>query len=74
MNREAIHNEEPPSFKNIGWCPITGGVLFMILVLSYIGLMLMLCSRSIYGHLNENFFQVDWRAGGSCILCGDFLL
>lgn len=29
----------------------------MILVLSYIGLMLMLCSRPMYGHLNENFFS-----------------
>ena len=28
----------------------------MILVLSYIGLMLMLGSRLMYGHLNENFF------------------
>jgi hypothetical protein len=34
----------------------TGCVLFMILVLSYIGLMLMLCSRPLYGHLNENIF------------------
>ena len=28
----------------------------MILVLSYMGLMLMLGSRLMYGHLNENFF------------------
>ena len=43
----------------------------MILVFSYIGLMLMLGSRQMYGHLTEIFFQVDWRAGGSCILCDD---
>jgi ABC-2 type transport system permease protein len=33
----------------------TGGVLFMILALSYIGLMLMLGARPLYVHLNEKF-------------------
>lgn len=32
-----------------------GGVLFMILALSYIGLMLMLVARPLYVHLNEKF-------------------
>ncbi|MZH42049.1 MAG: hypothetical protein F3740_09650 [Nitrospinae bacterium] len=31
----------------------TGGVLFMILVLSYIGLMVILGARPLYVHLNE---------------------
>ena len=31
----------------------TGGLLFMILVLSYIGLMVMLGARPLYLHLNE---------------------
>ena len=33
----------------------TGVVLFMILALSYIGLMLMLGARPLYVHLNEKF-------------------
>ncbi len=33
----------------------TSGVLFMILALSYIGLMLMLGARPLYVHLNEKF-------------------
>ena len=71
MNLEAIHNAEWPSFKIQAGGPLQS-VLFMILALSYIGLMLMLGARPMYVHLNETFLFKSIDVRGSYLLCDNF--